>query len=815
MKKYWLTFKILSDTCFGSGISKNGLVQNEILVDENGFPYFHGKTFKGILKEHIENIFMPSANEEERSCFERWFNQGEKKQQNSGTLSISNFYLDEAIVKVLDSMLKKRNDAHPNETKDALKRVRKESITKIKCNTKISLEGKTAEDQMLRRTRVIQKGFVFNGHITLWAKEENEVDLLKECIGSIQHVGLNKNRGQGRVQCSLAEDKDKSVKLNYEQNGKVMLYHVVLKEPIKVSSDNIQSDYEETKTHIPAATMRGAFIGAWIKAYGPSNEKIDKMVRELRFSDLYPMAKVLDLPKIDSIKDENHKRVKLVETDNPNENSVVRIRQKNHYGFPTPNYFRAPKYEAQTKAVLMKDDFISIFPKKSACKEKDACKKDLYTAQIPTSDFCYFESNALHPIQVKTTYKIHHSKQMQEENIYRYCAIEKGQHFYGVIDFSGYDDKTCYLMMDWFVKQGDFQLGGSRNSGYGGVSLTQVKTFDSEKTLVNHIYGESNKNGVVYFLSDVPVNQNLEEDIFSSDNQAASTTQLSLRAYTKTGFNHKWRCRTPIKKFIEKGSVLTSHNAQRFTETMKDPEGNSRALVGPVFLEPNIIYNGHEKKYYQKKENEIFVCYGQEEMPAANGQEKMPEHEVKVQYVYIEKEENNSAYHCSGGVEQEDLHKIKRTYEEGIVDQEMVSWISKIVVDTDFDVSLFNQKKRQGHFIIDAIDFYLAYGSKELMKNCLENFKKTSENQSKNRAHQEILDKKIPLGPDLKDITINDFLEAITSEDKMKKENLAKQVLEDKISILKAQFGEEINDERIICKFLREILYHMVMIGEV
>ena len=43
-----------SDVIFGSGMADAGLVDTEVQVDEEGFPYYKGGTFKGVFREALE-----------------------------------------------------------------------------------------------------------------------------------------------------------------------------------------------------------------------------------------------------------------------------------------------------------------------------------------------------------------------------------------------------------------------------------------------------------------------------------------------------------------------------------------------------------------------------------------------------------------------------------------------------------------------------------------------------------------------------------------------------------------------------------------
>ena len=53
--------ELLSDTLFGSGFSLSGGVDLSAKRDEEGFPYVSGTTFKGLLREGLENLLCWSG----------------------------------------------------------------------------------------------------------------------------------------------------------------------------------------------------------------------------------------------------------------------------------------------------------------------------------------------------------------------------------------------------------------------------------------------------------------------------------------------------------------------------------------------------------------------------------------------------------------------------------------------------------------------------------------------------------------------------------------------------------------------------------
>ena len=58
MKKMPIKMKLLSDAIFGSGFSVPGDADIFPQVDDKGFPYMKGSTFKGVFRETLESYLM-------------------------------------------------------------------------------------------------------------------------------------------------------------------------------------------------------------------------------------------------------------------------------------------------------------------------------------------------------------------------------------------------------------------------------------------------------------------------------------------------------------------------------------------------------------------------------------------------------------------------------------------------------------------------------------------------------------------------------------------------------------------------------------
>ena len=60
-----VTMELLSDTIFGSGFSVPGGEDISVCTDDAGLPYLKGSTFKGLLRESLENCLCWTGGTEE------------------------------------------------------------------------------------------------------------------------------------------------------------------------------------------------------------------------------------------------------------------------------------------------------------------------------------------------------------------------------------------------------------------------------------------------------------------------------------------------------------------------------------------------------------------------------------------------------------------------------------------------------------------------------------------------------------------------------------------------------------------------------
>lgn len=311
-----------------------------------------------------------------------------------------------------------------------------------------------------------------------------------------------------------------------------LIYDIKNIEPIKITSSIKQSDAEFTKSFISGSVIRGAFISNYIM-----------------------------LKKIDDINVDNHKELLLKD----------KIRFLNAYplndnrAYPFPRCYFALKDDIkkfQSKGYLEISANIDDFEDKDIEKVKG----------IEFVNFDFY-NKVLTQVNVSKSENLHIRKKNNGEDnkIFRYEAIDKGQNFRGIIECA--DEKTLEIVKS-VLSEGTFYLGGSKGSGYGLCELynfneqeihPEFLEVSSEVYEDDEEYFEDAETVYLYALSDIIYRDNrgeyktyIDEEVIKNKLSLESATLINSFVETEifTGFNNKWGYRLPLINGIKAGSIL-------------------------------------------------------------------------------------------------------------------------------------------------------------------------------------------------------------------------------------------------------------------
>lgn len=249
-----------SDCIFSSGFSIPGGDDISVYKDELGYPYFKATSFKGLLRESVENIIFCSNGDQ--SIVDNLFGV-ESFDMQSEQIKFTSFVLDE---------LKNKN-------------ISKDKIFSKRVFT--TIENGTAKDGSLRSAEVINKGLVFSGDILC---NSSDVNLIKQGLEAIKWIGLLKNRGFGKISLSLSEEKNKNRNKKADKivDAKYLHFKIKTLAPTIITDiKNSDSNNLKTKNYITGSAIRGMVLNYIAKNNYIYFEKNKVDLLETKFSNAY------------------------------------------------------------------------------------------------------------------------------------------------------------------------------------------------------------------------------------------------------------------------------------------------------------------------------------------------------------------------------------------------------------------------------------------------------------------------------------------------------------------------------------------------
>ena len=258
-----VTMTLLSDAIFGSGMSIPGGEDISVKLDETGAPYLSGSTFKGLLRESVENWLDWEARADRADVLEQLFGADGDWNGSPGTRRVFVSPLTLAPGQRLGDLLGQRTF------------------------TSIDPETGTVREGTLRVASCVRKGTVFQGQISFAAEDQALVESALLCI---EYLGTSRTRGFGRVRFSVGEAVRRQSVPETTGSGDCLRYGVELLENVRVTDlDGSHNTFLEGKRWIPSSAVRGAVLSrlarqnqAWFEA----NKTV--LLQEVCFTDLIP-----------------------------------------------------------------------------------------------------------------------------------------------------------------------------------------------------------------------------------------------------------------------------------------------------------------------------------------------------------------------------------------------------------------------------------------------------------------------------------------------------------------------------------------------
>jgi hypothetical protein len=203
MQTYKLKLTLLSDTTPGRGDGVAGAVDVEVEHDRYGMPFVRGRSLKGLLVEEWANLCF--ALEQAGVDLTRWdkaayvlFGRPGSTLKDGAAMHVGHARLPADLRQAIVTDLR-REKYQPADVLDAL--------TDVRYQTAVDLTGKPV-DGTLRAMRVILRKTAFEATLRFPEPPSDDVlALLSACVHAARRLGTARNRGRGRVQMRLCDEK--------------------------------------------------------------------------------------------------------------------------------------------------------------------------------------------------------------------------------------------------------------------------------------------------------------------------------------------------------------------------------------------------------------------------------------------------------------------------------------------------------------------------------------------------------------------------------------------------------------------------------
>ncbi|MCD8340862.1 MAG: RAMP superfamily CRISPR-associated protein [Clostridiales bacterium] len=264
-----ITMELRSDTIFGSGFSIPGGEDIAVCIDGQGYPYLKGSTFKGLLRESLENWMVWTGGSLE-AVNALLGDRGWNGKADSRRVQITALTLED-------------KPADPAEC--------------FSLRTFTSLEDGIVKEDTLRTAACVRAGRVFSGELTC---DAGDVALMKNVLLGIKWAGTMRSRGFGAVK--LCGEEKGTVELPNPVQGGCVRYRLHTETPVFVTNlSRSRGNSYETRGYIPGSAVRGmvvsdlaARVPEWFQAH-----RAALLSDQTRFLDAVPM--VGDLAPLPSI----------------------------------------------------------------------------------------------------------------------------------------------------------------------------------------------------------------------------------------------------------------------------------------------------------------------------------------------------------------------------------------------------------------------------------------------------------------------------------------------------------------------------------
>lgn len=509
-----IEIKLVSETIFGGDGEQIGTTDMEIQADECGFPYYSGRTLKGVLREQAEWYMQCLPDDPKlKDALYKLF--GKTREDNNESLRFGKAKLGDTIYDFAKQQsVDKRDIFH--------------ALTEVRSMTSIDQTG-IVKKGSLRQARVMKPGYVFYAPIFIQGElNDSEQKLLETAVKLVRHIGLMRHRGKGEVECKIKWlETEQQKPATSVQQGPFYDLTIHLHEPLKISHVLGTSDSTHALRYIPGYVIRGAMIHAYLQSTGTSPNELDTgfifAPDHVQFWNGY-----LELEGNRTLPFAHH----LFESKDQSKEAAGKRKVYNALD------------EASMKEI-----------------------RDRSPVRVSRNVMAINSEHTLLVGKVNTTSSLHtsvngsdHRERHNQSQLYRYEAIAPQQTFRSAVVVVGDHPFTQWLSRQTALT---LWLGGARNSGYGRVTVhLSVSDQSPEQPVLTNV--QNAKELYILATSDWIVRDDQGRPTSSLDEQwLGEQLGVSIKLETQVvntqlsgGYISLWRAYQPMVSAVQSGSIF-------------------------------------------------------------------------------------------------------------------------------------------------------------------------------------------------------------------------------------------------------------------
>ncbi len=506
---YQLTISPQFFICHSSG--GTDLKHNAVIhKDDAGIPYLSGTAIKGLMRESMEEVLAMQGADIRKI-----------RDQTNLYFGKPGDYVNEGLIKVKTARIKDYQSIYPGlrnyqmgkselEEKQRTAYSRQEVIdymTTSISQTRIDENGIAAR-WSLRTLQVLNYKSVKEFIANIFIDDKADKPLLEITVKNIRHLGLNRNRGLGIIECSIDYQTELSLQeeVSFSESEKesqvaYLKYRIKTVDPIVLSIQKGDQNTIHTEDVISGTKVFGALAYEFFKRHPGKEQEKQESFEELFLSNSLQISDArigdgLYIPlNLQREKGGTNSTINVLDPDSANGQSI--------HGF------------------ISNDGFIS--PKKSFHFHNSRLDRAAGSSQ-----------------EVDST-----------GSIFYYECLDPFQEFEGRITGKR---EAFRKLMEIIPKELDISIGGSRSVQYGGARLTfEIVTGKSEVML---------DEDELYMICQSPLilpksaNENKDDVSYIKNLLGIEVSNCILRRSFIKSYNSQWGGKMPVRIGISPGSVF-------------------------------------------------------------------------------------------------------------------------------------------------------------------------------------------------------------------------------------------------------------------